>query len=216
RFWLSWLIAGIIPPCMVATGHLKYYLMLSWPAYVILFLLLIKLLSNLLRCGRTCFFLSMAVLVLVGTGSSAAYVFKNDARGMESNELMVKGGHFVAAVQDALLKTYPRIPSRSVVLFEGFEKKDIPTLWFLSHEDGALHVWYRDFTVEALRLTDLRARDGELHAESLKYTYGTLPKKSRRIDARRAFFIVSLQGRDVVVRRISGADLYRMVLAAGR
>ncbi len=142
-----WFIGGLLPVLPFTHHGFRYYLIYSFPAFGLIFGLLI---STLTRSRKEVTGGVMLILIVVSLISAYRYCHELDALGFNtptldgSNNLQRKAA-IVTMVHDHMMDKYPVLPERSICIFDW-----LPTVAF--YGDAGPQIWYSDSTIHVFEI----------------------------------------------------------------
>ncbi|MFI5166871.1 MAG: hypothetical protein ACHQQS_09650 [Thermoanaerobaculales bacterium] len=125
-FLSLWAVAGIAVALPLANHWYRYYLTYSFPAVLLIALLVLRQFHRAIQGGGRSSAALVASWLLVQTLSAGAYVFRKDQAGIgdkyeRGTNNLVHRGHAVAAVLDYLARAHPWVPDDTVFVVSGAE-----------------------------------------------------------------------------------------------
>jgi hypothetical protein len=164
-FWSVWCLVGI-PPLLFLPHHVyRYYLTLSLPPFLVLFLLALEAGMRRIICPGRVKDRARAVIIGCCLLGSAYHFYRADREGLEQRWL-VDGTNSLVMRAATVEEVYDRLVGAGEVFPEGavVVLKDVD-LWSLG-KDSALRLWYDDDSIRVYDYDYLRKDTMRLYLDS--------------------------------------------------
>jgi len=161
-FLAVWFLAGLFPALLIVNHPYRYYLAYAFPAALAGYLISADILLRPL--GRQARRWVVGSLVLVHVGSSAAFLYRDDQRGLQADYVrgtnpLIQRAATVRIIRAALERYAPRLPAGATLVFEGVDVSAFATHW-------GPRLWYGDATLSVFPLADLAWDPKGLHVKA--------------------------------------------------